>query len=117
MIHVDLFFINLNQSGGHAPPFKNPKEKKMAIINVTATVNVQRTKTIKIKVRVKDVKDWLRETYGTPSEHGYEWDEPHILEEYMQEELDMNEPDMFEENDGEINETLTDDWIINNAET
>ena len=29
MIHVDLFFINLNQSGGHAPPSKNPKEKKM----------------------------------------------------------------------------------------
>jgi hypothetical protein len=89
----------------------------MATISVTATVNVQRTKTIQIKVRAKDVKDWLRETYGTPSEHGYEWDEPHILEEYMQEELDMNEPDMFEENDGEINETLTDDWIINNAET
>jgi len=55
----------------------------MAIINVTATVNVQRTKTIQLKVKAKDVKDWLRENYGTPSEHGYEWSEPTILEEYL----------------------------------
>ena len=88
----------------------------MAIINVTATVNVQRTKTIQLKVKAKDVKYWLRENYGTPSEHGYEWSEPTILEEYIQEELEMNEPDMFEENDGEIEETLTDEWVINNAE-
>ncbi len=87
----------------------------MAIINVTATVNVQRTKTVQLKVRVQDIKAWLREAYGSPSEHGYEWDEGHILEEYMQEQIE-NEPDIFAENDGEINETLTDDWVIDKAE-
>ena len=34
----------------------------------------------------------------------------------MQEELEMNEPDMFVENDGEINEALTDEWVIDKAE-
>ena len=63
----------------------------MAMITVKGTVTVQRTKTVKINVLAKDVKEWLRDNYGTPSEHGYEWDEDHILMEY----LDDVEPTMM----------------------
>jgi len=57
----------------------------MAMITVTGTVTVRRTKTVKINVLSKDVKEWLRDNYGTPSEHGYEWDDDHILMEYLDE--------------------------------
>jgi len=63
----------------------------MAMITVTGTVTVRRTKTVKINVLSKDVKEWLRDNYGTPSEHGYEWDDDHILMEY----LDDVEPTMM----------------------
>tara|TARA_B100000767_G_C19489346_1_gene419553 strand:- start:134 stop:400 length:267 start_codon:yes stop_codon:yes gene_type:complete len=63
----------------------------MAMITVKGTVTVRRTKTVKINVLAKDVKEWLRDNYGTPSEHGYEWDEDHILMEY----LDDVEPTMM----------------------
>lgn len=63
----------------------------MAMITVKGTVTVRRTKTVKINVLARDVKEWLRESYGTPSEHGYEWDEDHILMEY----LDDVEPTMM----------------------
>ena len=63
----------------------------MATIAVTGTVTVRRTKTVKINVLSKDVKEWLRDNYGTPSEHGYEWDDDHILMEY----LDDVEPTMM----------------------
>lgn len=61
------------------------------MITVKGTVTVRRTKTVKINVLAKDVKEWLRDNYGTPSEHGYEWDEDHILMEY----LDDVEPTMM----------------------
>lgn len=63
----------------------------MAMITVKGTVTVRRTKTVKINVLARDVKEWLRDSYGTPSEHGYEWDEDHILMEY----LDDVEPTMM----------------------
>ena len=40
----------------------------MVKVNVTATINIQRTKTIEVDVRVNDIKEWLRDNYGTPSE-------------------------------------------------
>tara|TARA_R110000751_G_scaffold98417_1_gene191439 strand:+ start:329 stop:592 length:264 start_codon:yes stop_codon:yes gene_type:complete len=85
----------------------------MAIITATAIVDVQRTKTIKIKVRVKDVKDWLRENYGTPSEHGYEWNEDHILQEYLEEV----EPTAFDDLDGDIEDVTDGDWEFGTAES
>ena len=85
----------------------------MAMITVTGTLNVQRTKTVKINVRAKDVKEWLRDSYGTPSEHGYEWDDNHILMEY----LDEVEPSlMYDLEAVKTNDTDYGDYELESAE-
>ena len=85
----------------------------MATIRVKATVSIERTKTFEVKVRVNDVKEWLRENYGTPSEHGMEWDDESILSEFLPE---VYEDLDFDEEEGEVEDTLTDDWMISEIE-
>ena len=45
----------------------------MAKVLVTATQDIQRTYSKEINVSITDVKRWMRDEYGTPSEHGMEW--------------------------------------------
>ena len=84
----------------------------MAMITVTGTITMQRTKTIKINVLAKDVKEWLRDNYGTPSEHGYEWDEDHILVEYLN---DVEPTVMTEGEDVETNDTYYGEYELESA--
>ena len=83
----------------------------MAQVLVTATRTVEQTKTVEIKIRITDVKEWLRENYGTPSEHGMDWDDPSVLEEYLQEHEEL-----IDEAEGDIDD-INEDWEIQNAET
>ena len=94
---------------------KNTSEKKkaMAKVNVTATINIQRTKTIEVDVRVNDVKEWLRDNYGTPSEHGMSWDDPEVLAEFLP---DVHQDLDFDEEEGSIDETENDQWEIDHVE-
>ncbi len=82
----------------------------MAQVSVTATRTVEQTKTVEIKIRITDVKEWLRENYGTPSEHGMYWDDPSVLEEYFQ-----AHEELIDEAEGDIDD-ITEDWEIQNAE-
>jgi len=91
---------------------KKKKKTTMAKVNVTATINIQRTKTIEVDVRVIDVKEWLRDNYGTPSEHGMSWDDPDVLAEFLP---DVHEDLDFDEEEGVIEETEYDQWEIDHA--
>ena len=85
----------------------------MAKVNVTATINIQRTKTIEVDVRVNDVKEWLRDNYGTSSEHGMSWDDPEVLAEFL---ADVHQDLDFDEEEGSIDETENDQWEIDHVE-
>ena len=82
----------------------------MAQITVTATRTIERTKTLEIKVRIGDVKDWMKEEYGSPSEHGLQWNDPEILEQYVQANAHL-----IDEVDGD-NDDINEDWEVQLAE-
>ena len=60
----------------------------MAKVLVTAPQDIQRTYSKEINVSITDVKRWMRDEYGTPSEHGMEWED--VLMEYVEENLEID---------------------------
>jgi len=82
----------------------------MAKITVTATRVIERTTTVEINVRIGDVKDWMKDEFGSPSEHGLNWNDPEVLEQYIQ-----SNAHLIDEVDGD-NDDINDDWEIQTAE-
>lgn len=82
----------------------------MAQITVTATRTIEQTLTAEVKVRISDVKEWMRDEYGAPSEHGMEWNDPSVLAEYLQENNQL-----VYDADGDIDDSQ-DDWEVQLAE-
>ena len=80
----------------------------MAKITVEATRTVEQTKTVEIKVTIAAVKEWLLDNYG--SQHGHEWNDPNMLEEYFQ-----DHEELINAAEGNIDD-LSDDWEIQLAE-
>lgn len=85
----------------------------MAKVTITATRTVEQTKTVEIKVRIGDVKEWMKEEYGPPSDHGYEWNDQFVLEEYFQAHEDLTY--ILGETEGNVDES-PDDWEVQLAE-
>lgn len=85
----------------------------MAKVTIEATRTVEQTKTVEVKVRIADVKAWMKEEYGSPSEHGYEWNDRQVLEEYFQEHEDLAY--ILGETEGNVDES-PDDWEVQLAE-
>ena len=81
----------------------------MAKIKIAATRTVEQTKTVEVKVRIGDVKEWLRDNYGTYSEHGLEWNDQGILEEYFESVEDCQY--ILNETKGHVDENL-DHWEL-----
>lgn len=85
----------------------------MAKILVEATRTVEQTKAVEIKVRIGDVKEWMNEEYGPPSDHGYKWNDRQVLEEYFQAHEDLT--NFLGETEGNVEES-PDDWEVQLAE-
>lgn len=85
----------------------------MTKVTITATRTVEQTKTVEVKVRIGDVKEWLKEEYGSPSEHGYEWNDQFVLEQYFQAHEDLTY--ILGETNGNVDES-PDDWEVQLAE-
>ena len=85
----------------------------MAKITITATRTVEQTKTVEVKVRIEDVKEWMKEEYGSLVKCGYEWNDQQILEEYFQAHEDLTY--ILGETKGNVDES-SDDWEVQLAE-
>lgn len=85
----------------------------MAKVTITATRTVEQTKTVEIKVRIGDVKAWMKEEFGSSSEHGREWNDSSVLEEYFQDHEDLTY--ILGETKGNVDES-PDDWEVQLAE-
>jgi len=85
----------------------------MAKVTITATRTVEQTKTVEVKVRIGDVKEWLKEEYGSRVKYGYEWNDQQILEEYFQAHEDLT--CILGETKGNVDES-SDDWEVQLAE-
>lgn len=85
----------------------------MAKVTITATRTVEQTKTVEVKVRIGDVKEWMKEEFGSPSEHGREWNDSSVLEEYFQDHEDLTY--ILGETKGNVDES-PDDWEVQLAE-
>jgi len=79
----------------------------MATIVVHVSRQVEQTKAVYLKVSKTAVKQWLRDNHGTPSEHGYEWDDEVVLQEYVEAEF----MDQVNDDNTCINEE-DEDWDI-----
>lgn len=82
----------------------------MAKVFVEAVSNIQRTKTIEVKVRIQDVKEWMKEEYGSRLNYGYQWNDEEVLEEYFQ-----SHEELIDEAEGNIDE-ITEGWEVQHAE-
>lgn len=58
----------------------------MATVVVHVSRQVEQTKAVYLDVSKTAIKEWMRENYGTPSEHDYEWDDDVVLQEYVEAE-------------------------------
>ena len=85
----------------------------MAKILVEATRTVEQTKTVEVKVRIGDVKAWMKEEYSSFSEDEFTWHDPQILEEYFQAHEDLTY--ILGETKGNVDES-PDDWEVQLAE-
>lgn len=85
----------------------------MAKVTITATRTVEQTKTVEVKVRIGDVKAWMKKEFGSPSEHGREWNDKSVLEEYFQAHEDLTY--ILGETKGNVDES-PDDWEVQLAE-
>lgn len=85
----------------------------MARVTVTATRTVEQTKTVEVKVRIADVKAWMKEEYGAFSKDDFTWHDPQVLEEYFQSHEDLIH--ILGETEGNVDE-IPDDWEVQLAE-
>ena len=82
----------------------------MAKITVTATRTIEQTLTAEVKVRIADVKEWMRNEYRGFSEDEITWHDPQVLTEYLQENNQL-----VYDADGDIDD-VQDDWEVQFAE-
>ncbi len=87
----------------------------MAKVTITATRTVEQTKTVEVKVRIGDVKAWMKDEggYGSFSEDEFTWHDPQVLEEYFQDHEDLTY--ILGETKGNVDES-PDDWEVQYAE-
>ena len=83
----------------------------MAKVTITATRTIEQTKTAEVKVRIGDVKEWMKQEYGSNTYNDCGWDDPATLGEYFQ-----AHEELIDEAEGDIDDLSYTDWEIQYAE-